>query len=68
MVARRSVGRPRTGQRPELITWEVRRFGSSGHFLGLVDAPDEAAALKLAIKRFAVPPAHGDRLLIRRQA
>jgi hypothetical protein len=67
MVARRSVGRPRS-QRLELITWEVRRFGSSGYFLGLVNAPDEATALKLAIKRFAVPPAHRDRLLIRPQA
>ena len=48
----------------KLIEWKVYRLkGSPAAFIGIVYAPDEKAALKAAIKEFAIPQ---DRLLIRR--
>jgi hypothetical protein len=66
-MSRDPTARPRRG-RQQRHTWEVRRFGSSARFLGVVEATDEAAALKVAIKQLHIPPAFQDRLLIRRQA
>jgi hypothetical protein len=49
--------------------WEVYRpiKGSPGAFIGVVEAPDETAALKVAIEEFRiVNPEHQKRLFVRR--
>ena len=51
----------------KLIEWKVYRLkGSPAAFIGVVYAPDEKAALKVAIREFAITPDQQDRLLIRR--
>ena len=55
---------PKKSIQKKLIQWKVYRLkGSPAAFVGIVYAPDEKAALKAAIKEFAITP---DRLLIRR--
>lgn len=69
MVARKSSARPRRSGARRKIVWEVYRLkGSPAAYMGTVRAADENAALAAAIEWFEVPPAHRDRLLIRRQA
>jgi hypothetical protein len=51
------------------IQWEVYRpiKGAHGAFIGIVEAPDEASALKVAIKEFGIiNPEHQNRLFVRR--
>lgn len=49
--------------------WEVVRLRAKGEYLGKVSAPSEEAALKAAIKAFAITnPEHQKRLLVRRYA
>lgn len=49
--------------------WEVVRLRARGEYLGKVKAPDEEAALKAAIKAFAITdPDQQKRLLVRRYA
>ena len=56
----------RNSQR-EQLQWEVIRLKASpASFIGLVDAPDEDAAIKLAIKQFDIRKEDQDRLLVRR--
>ena len=55
---------------PEKATqWEVYRpmKGSRGAFIGVVEAPDETSALKVAIREFGiVNPEYQQRLFVRR--
>ena len=46
--------------------WEVIRMRSRGELLCTVTAADEAAALKLAVKQFALDTREADRLLVRK--
>lgn len=47
--------------------WEIIRLRAKGEYLGKVSAPDEEAALKAAIKAFAITnPEHQKQLLVRR--
>jgi 1,2-phenylacetyl-CoA epoxidase PaaB subunit len=51
------------------LQWEVYRpiKGSPGAFIGVVEAPDEASALKTAIEEFGIINAeHQNRLFVRR--
>ena len=51
------------------IQWEVYRpiKGSPGAFIGIVEATDEASALKSAIEEFGIiNPEHQNRLFVRR--
>jgi 1,2-phenylacetyl-CoA epoxidase PaaB subunit len=53
----------------KLTQWEVYRpiKGSPGAFIGVVEAPDETAALKAAIEEFGiVNPEHQKWLFVRR--
>jgi len=56
---------PRPVREKKLQTWQVTRLPAA--FIGLVEAPDEQTALKVAIEQFNIPPADQWRLLIRRQ-
>jgi 1,2-phenylacetyl-CoA epoxidase PaaB subunit len=52
--------------RKKQLAWEVLRLkGSPAAFVGLVHAPDEKSALKVAIKELSIRPEDRDRLLIR---
>jgi len=55
---------------PEKATqWEVYRpiKGTRGAFIGVVEAPDETSALKVAIREFGiVNPEYQQRLFVRR--
>ena len=55
---------------PEKATqWEVYRpiMGSRGMFIGVVEAPDETSALKVAIREFGIiNPEYQQRLFVRR--
>jgi hypothetical protein len=46
--------------------WEVIRLRARGEWLGTVKAADQAAALKAALKAFALERSEADRLLVRR--
>ena len=46
--------------------WEVIRMRAGGELLCTVTAADETAALKLAVKQFALDAKEADRLLVRR--
>ena len=49
--------------------WEVIRLRARGEYLGRIRAADEEAALKAAIKAFAITdPEQQKRLLVRRYA
>jgi hypothetical protein len=47
----------------KLQTWQVIRLPAA--FLGLVEAPDEQTALKVAIEQFKIRPADEWRLVVR---
>ena len=55
---------------PEKATqWEVYRpiKGTRGAFIGVVEAPDETSALKVAIREFGIiNPEYQQRLFVRR--
>ena len=53
-------------KRASKIEWQVIRLRLRGEYLGTVSAPDEYAALKAAIKLFAVQAYEAKRLLVRR--
>jgi hypothetical protein len=58
---------PKKSIQKKRTQWKVYRLkGSPAAFIGVVYAPDEKAALKAAIKEFAITPDQQDRLLIRR--
>jgi hypothetical protein len=52
-------------RRKRKIEWEIIRIRSKGERLGVVSAPDEQAALKAALKAFALEKAEEKRLLVR---
>jgi hypothetical protein len=45
--------------------WQVIRLRAKGEYLGKVQAPDERAAMKVAIRAFGLRPADEHRLLVR---
>jgi gamma-glutamylcysteine synthetase len=48
----------------QVATWEISRLKASpAAFIGLIEAPDEASAIKAAIKQFAVRPHDQKRLI-----
>ena len=51
--------------RKKLIGWEVIRLRSKGEYLGTVEAPDQDAALKAALKQLRFESVETKRLLIR---
>jgi hypothetical protein len=50
-------------RRASKIEWQVIRLRSRGEYLGTVTAPDEDAAIKAAIKVFALQADEAKRLL-----
>jgi hypothetical protein len=52
-------------RRKRKIEWQVIRMRAKGEYLGVVSAPDEQAALKAALKAFALEKAEEKRLLVR---
>jgi len=47
---------PKTKKR-RTPTWEIRRIKATpAAFIGLVDAPDQASAVKAAIKQYGIRP------------
>jgi len=53
--------------RKKVSKWEVIRLRAKGEYLGVVSAADEEAALKVAIKAFAITdPERQKQLLVRR--
>jgi hypothetical protein len=57
--------RKRKSQRQRRVTtWQISRLrGTPAAFVGLVDAPNEASAIKAAIKEFAIRPEDQKRLI-----
>jgi hypothetical protein len=54
------------GERKRKVTeWVVIRLRARGEYLGRVSAPDEAAAMKGAIKMLRLDQAEAKRLLLR---
>jgi hypothetical protein len=48
--------KPKEKQSP-VPRWEIRRLKATpAAFIGLVDAPDQTSAVRVAIKQFAIPP------------
>jgi hypothetical protein len=45
--------------------WEIIRLRARGEYLGTVSAPDEQAALRMAVKTFALDKVEAKRLLVR---
>jgi hypothetical protein len=45
--------------------WQVIRMRAEGEYIGTVKASDEAAALKAALKSFALDKRDAERLLVR---
>ncbi len=55
--------------RKKLYEWQVIRLRAKGEYLGKVQAPDEQAAVKAAIKAFDITEAEKQKqLLVRRYA
>jgi hypothetical protein len=54
------------GDRKRKIEWQVIRLRARGEYIGTVTAPDEDAAIKAAIKLFALRADDAKRLLVRR--
>jgi hypothetical protein len=54
-------------RRKRKIEWQVIRMRARGEYLGTVSAPDEQAALKAALKAFALEKVEEKRLLIRKR-
>lgn len=48
--------------------WQVIRIRSKGEYLGTVKAPDEAAAVKAALKIFGLDKQQAAQLLLRQHA
>lgn len=48
--------------------WQVIRIRSKGEYLGTVKAPDEAAAVKAALKVFGLDKRQADQLILRQHA
>jgi hypothetical protein len=46
------------------VDWKVIRLKARGEYLGTVSAPDEDAALKRAIKTFAITAPHAQKSLL----
>ena len=46
-----------------LYEWRIVRRRSKAELIGYVEAPDEQAALKAAIKKFGIPVEHQRRLM-----
>jgi hypothetical protein len=46
--------------------WEVIRMRARGEYLGVVSAADQEAALKVALKAFALDKTEEKRLLVRK--
>ena len=40
--------------RKRVFEWRISRISSKSVFVGFVEAPDEAAAIKAAIKKFGI--------------
>jgi hypothetical protein len=60
-------GMPKKSIQKKPVQWDVYRLkGSPAAFVGVVYAPDEKAALKVAIREFDITPEQQNRLLIRR--
>jgi len=54
-------------RKSKLPRWQIVRLKATpASFIRLVDAPDEDAAIKLAIKQFDIRKEDRDRLLVRR--
>jgi len=53
-------------KRASKIEWQVIRLRARGEYLGTVTAPDEGAALKAAIRLFALQADEAKRLMVRR--
>jgi hypothetical protein len=53
------------GERKRETKWRVTRLRARGEYLGTVTAPDEKAALKAALKMFALDKIEEKRLLVR---
>ncbi|HEY6619473.1 MAG TPA: hypothetical protein VIY68_08010 [Steroidobacteraceae bacterium] len=53
-------------KRASKIEWQVIRLRPRGEYLGTVKAPDEDAAVRAAIKLFALQADEAKRLLVRR--
>ena len=54
---------PRPVRKKKLRTWRVIRLPAA--FIGLVEAPDEQTALKVAIEQFKISPGDQWRLVVR---
>ena len=55
--------------KPKLYRWHVARIRKKGEFLGIVEAPDEATAIKEAIERYDIREKwQQDRLIAQREA
>ena len=54
---------PRPVRKTKLRTWRVIRLPAT--FIGLVEAPDEQTALKVATEQFKISPADQWRLVVR---
>lgn len=52
--------------RKKLVRWEVIRLRAKGEYLGKVEAADEQAAIKAAVKAFDLRAVEQHRLLVRR--
>ena len=52
----------------KLYEWRIFRIRSRAAFIGYAQAPDEVAAIKVAIKKYEIAPEYHDRLLALRQA
>jgi hypothetical protein len=54
--------------KPKLYRWHISRIRKKGEFLGVIEAPDEATAIKEAIERYGVcEPWKQERLVARRE-
>ncbi|HLH96803.1 MAG TPA: hypothetical protein VKW08_16960 [Xanthobacteraceae bacterium] len=52
----------------KLHEWKITRIRAKGEFLGYVEAPDEEAAIEVALKEFEIAPELRYRLVAQRRA
>jgi hypothetical protein len=51
-------------RKSKLPRWQIVRLKATpARFIGLVDAPDEESAIKVAIEQFEIPPEDQKRLI-----
>ena len=51
-------------RKSKLPRWQIVRLKATpAPFIGLVDAPDEESAIKVAIEQFEIPPGDQERLI-----